>query len=96
MGATSSCQILEKFSCALQWIMETKYQVAGMSHILDDFLFVGPPKSDKCQQDLDKFLTLCSILGVPIKAKKNCSTYCCHHHIRYRGIYGIPTTTRKN
>jgi site-specific DNA-cytosine methylase len=20
----------------------------------DDFLFVGPPKSDKCQQDLDK------------------------------------------
>ena len=50
--------------------METKYQVAGMSHILDDFLFVGPPKSDKFQQDLDKFLTLCSKLGVPIKAKK--------------------------
>ena len=79
--------------------METKYQVAGMSHILDDFLFVGPPKSDKCQQDLDKFLTLCSILGVPIKAEKNCSTYCCYHHIRYRGRflqYGMPTTTRKN
>ena len=75
--------------------METKYQVADMPHILDDFLFVGPPKSDKCQQDLDKFLTLCSILGVPIKAKKKCSTYCYYHHIRYRGIYGMPTTSRK-
>jgi hypothetical protein len=64
MGATSSCKIFENFSCALQWIMETKYQVTGMSHILDDFLFVGPPKSDKFQQDLDKFLTLCSKLGV--------------------------------
>jgi hypothetical protein len=32
--------------------------------------FVVPPKSDKCQQDLDKFLTLCSKLGVPIKAEK--------------------------
>ena len=70
MGATNSCKILENFSCALQWIMETKYQVACMSHILDDFLFVGPPKSDKFQQDLDKFLTLCSKLGVPIKVEK--------------------------
>ena len=41
-----------------------------MSHILDDFLFVGPPKSDQCQEDLDEFLTLCSKLGVPIKAEK--------------------------
>jgi hypothetical protein len=56
-----------KFSSALQFIMETKYQVAGMSHI---FLLVGPPKSDKCQQDLDNFLTLCSKLGVPIKDEK--------------------------
>jgi hypothetical protein len=44
--------------------METKYQVTGMSHILDDFLFVAPPQTDTCQQDLDNFLTLCSKLGV--------------------------------
>jgi hypothetical protein len=31
-----------KCSCALQWIMETKYQVAGMSHILDDFCLWVP------------------------------------------------------
>jgi hypothetical protein len=41
MGASSSCQIFEKFSCAIQWIMQTKYHAAGMSHIIDDFLFVG-------------------------------------------------------
>lgn len=43
MGASSSCQIFKSFSCGLQWIMENKYQASGMSHILDDFLFVGPP-----------------------------------------------------
>ena len=42
MGASSSCQIFERFSSALQWIMEHKYDVAGMSHIINDFLFVGP------------------------------------------------------
>lgn len=70
MGASSSCQIFEKFSCALQWIMETKYQAAGMSHIIDDFLFVGPAGSNKCFEDLSKFLKLCQSLGVPIKEEK--------------------------
>lgn len=28
-------------SCALQWIMGTKYQAAGMSHIIDDSYFMG-------------------------------------------------------
>lgn len=70
MGASSSCQIFERFSCALQWIMENKYDVAGMSHIIDDFLFVGPPNSEKCQIDLNNFLSLCRKLGIPIKDDK--------------------------
>lgn len=70
MGASSSCQIFERFSSALQWIMEHKYGVAGMSHIIDDFLFVGPPNSSKCGQDLNRFLSLCEKLGVPIKDEK--------------------------
>ncbi|XP_021342872.1 uncharacterized protein LOC110443160 isoform X1 [Mizuhopecten yessoensis] len=70
MGASSSCQIFELFSSALQWIMMTKYKAAGMSHILDDFLFVGPPDNPKCKQDLQSFLSLCGRLGVPIKADK--------------------------
>lgn len=70
MGASSSCQIFERFSCALQWIMETKYHAAGMSHIIDDFLFVGPSNSNKCKQDLHNFLQLCKRVGVPIKKEK--------------------------
>ena len=70
MGASSSCQIFEKFSCAIQWIMQTKYHAAGMSHIIDDFLFVGPPNSDKSLHDLNSFLQLCNRIGIPIKAEK--------------------------
>lgn len=36
MGASSYCQIFERFSCVLQWMMDHKY------HIIDDFLFVDP------------------------------------------------------
>ena len=42
MGASSSCQIFEQLSVALQWIMQCKYKAGGMSHILDDFFFIGP------------------------------------------------------
>ena len=70
MGASSSCQIFESFSCALQWVMETKYHAAGMSHFIDDFIFVGPPNSNKCLQDLHQFLSLCERVGVPIKKEK--------------------------
>jgi hypothetical protein len=54
----------------LHWIMENKYCAAGMSHIIDDFLFVGPPNSDKCLVDLQCFSSLCSRLGVPLKPEK--------------------------
>ena len=50
--------------------MENKYDVARMSHIIDDFLFVGPPNSEKCQIDLNNFLSLCLKLGIPIKDEK--------------------------
>jgi hypothetical protein len=50
--------------------MEFKYKAAGMSHIIDDFLFVVPPKSNKCLQDLNAFLTLCPKIGISIKDEK--------------------------
>lgn len=65
MGASSSCQIFEQFSYAIQWIMQTKYHAAGMSHIIDDFLC-----SDKSLHDLHYFLQLCNRIGIPIKAEK--------------------------
>ncbi|XP_062590215.1 uncharacterized protein LOC134251812 [Saccostrea cucullata] len=70
MGASSSCQIFESLSCALQWIMEIVFKAAGVSHILDDFFFVGPPNSSKCRDDLVSFLFLCRQTGIPIKMQK--------------------------
>jgi hypothetical protein len=70
MGASSSCQIFENLSTALQWIMMNKYHVSGMSHFIDDFFFIGPPNSGKCLQDVKSFEKLCAAIGLPIKHTK--------------------------
>ena len=70
MGAASSCKIFESFSVALQWIMRKKLSVKNVSHILDDFLFVGHSDSRECHVSLSKFISLCNDLGVPIKHSK--------------------------
>ena len=70
MGCSSSCRIFEAFSTALQWIATVKLHVSPMSHILDDFMFFGPPNSSQCATDLDKFMSLCKQLNVPIKQSK--------------------------
>ena len=70
MGCSSSCQIFEKFSSSLQWILNELYQIKGVSHLLDDFFFVGKVNSKDCQYALDSFLHICSDVGVPIKEEK--------------------------
>lgn len=68
--ANSSCQIFERVSVALQWVMQSKYKAGAMSHILDDFFFIGPAYSQSCKNDLTDFLYLCKTIGVPIKMSK--------------------------
>ncbi|XP_061170929.1 uncharacterized protein LOC133180416 [Saccostrea echinata] len=58
-----------KFS-ALQWIMLTKFGAGGMSHMIDDFFFIGAKGSKDCDRDLKQFISLCSEIGVPIKHDK--------------------------
>jgi len=69
MGLNISCQIFTRFSNALQWIMETKYG-ANVSHIIDDFCFVGPSDSNLCKSSLENFLTVCRHIQIPIKYEK--------------------------
>ncbi|MCP3929065.1 MAG: hypothetical protein GY705_08195, partial [Bacteroidetes bacterium] len=45
MGAAISCAQFEKFSVAIQWILQNVFSVKNMSHILDDFLFFGKENS---------------------------------------------------
>ena len=70
MGCAVSCAMFETLSRALQWILCTKMSVDHMSHILDDFIFFGPPQSTHAQSALDAFTALCQDIGLPIKHSK--------------------------
>ena len=70
MGCSTSCNIFESFSTAIQWILKEKLGVKFVSHILDDFMFVGPSNSEICQKSLNTFLALSEHIGIPIKASK--------------------------
>ncbi|XP_069131881.1 uncharacterized protein [Argopecten irradians] len=70
MGCSISCRLFEAFSTAVHWIAENKFQVSGIVHILDDFLFVAPPFSSKSQRDLDQFLQFCQLSKIPIEQSK--------------------------
>ena len=43
-----------------------------VSHILDDFIFIGLPNSLRCLQDLNLFMALENELSIPIKHAKTC------------------------
>ena len=70
MGCSSSCNIFEKFSSAIQWILTTKLGVQSMSHILDDFMFIGHKDTSECLKSLNTFLALAEKLGIPVKESK--------------------------
>ena len=42
----------------------------SMCHILDDFIFFGPPRSGQCRFNIDAFFTLCRSLSLPVKHAK--------------------------
>ncbi|XP_060606581.1 uncharacterized protein LOC132758891 isoform X1 [Ruditapes philippinarum] len=70
MGASSSVAIFESFSKSIQWILQHKFAVSKVSHIIDDFIFVGSPNTHECQESLDKFMHLASLVGIPVKHDK--------------------------
>lgn len=70
MGLSYSCNLFEKFSSALQWILERKFDVQFCVHILDDFLFLGPRRSAACYNSLLSFYTLANEVNFPIKEEK--------------------------
>ena len=69
MGCSLSCNIFETFSTASEWIAMNKLNASAVIYILDDFLFIAPSK-EKCQGDLDNFLTSCQRIGIPIASEK--------------------------
>ena len=65
MGCSSSCQIFEDLSTAMEWVAKNKLQIPNIIHILDDFLIIDK-SLDTCGTKLNRFLQLCHELGVPM------------------------------
>ena len=70
VGCSISCKLFEEFSTAIQWILTTKFHVAGVVHVLDDFLFVGRAGTDQCSLGLEAFERLCADVNIPINQSK--------------------------
>ena len=69
-GLSTSCKIFESFSTSVQWVLQNKFNFKNITHILDDFMFIGPSASNICQQYLTQFFDLASDIGIPIKHEK--------------------------
>lgn len=70
MGLSYSCQLFEKFSSSIHWILNHKFNIEGCVHILDDFLFLGKSNTNQCKRGLLTFCEITKALGVPLKEDK--------------------------
>ena len=71
MAARLTCNLLEAFSTALEWLSIHRLGASSVLHILDDFfLFIAKTK-DRCEADLGNFISSCHHLGVPLAPEKN-------------------------
>ena len=70
MGSSVSCSEFEELTTAIQWILQNKFGVKNMSHILDDFMFLGSPGTRECHYALQSFLAIAPSLGIPVKHSK--------------------------
>ena len=55
IGCSVSCQIFKSFSYAVQWMLQHKFGVVGVTHVLDDFISIGPARDTDCMNSLLSF-----------------------------------------
>lgn len=70
MGCAVSCAYFEAFSSFLQWALTNTGDVVGVTHYLDDFLFIGAAGTQECSRGLQDFQDLARHLGVPLAPGK--------------------------
>ena len=66
MVSSTSYKTFERFSRALQWILQYHFEVSGVTHLLDDFIFIGPAGKSTCRNSLCSFKQLSQQLGIPL------------------------------
>ncbi len=76
MGLRSSPWIFNQVSSAIEWIGKN-HDIEDLLHLLDDFFTAGPPNESVCEDNLDLMLTLCTLMGVPIKESKTVHATTC-------------------
>ena len=54
----------------MQWVME-KRGICWVDHYIDDFITLGPPKSNQCQSNVETMHEVCEQLGLPMEPKKD-------------------------
>ena len=69
MGCSSSCPLFETFSTFLEFQVKKVSGSSGVTHYLDDFLFIGRSR-EECAYLLQTFRGMCSAVGVPIAEEK--------------------------
>ena len=68
-GLRSAPKIFTAIADALQWIMQNN-GVSWVDHYLDDFITLGAPGALECRRNLDRILSVCADLGVPLALDK--------------------------
>ena len=69
MGCASFCRTFEIFSTAMEWVAKKHLSMPHLIHIFDDYLMTAPT-FHQCRINLDRFLSLCTYLGVPMAPEK--------------------------
>jgi hypothetical protein len=69
-GIRSAAKLFSAVADVLQWVFQ-KHRVKWVAHYLDDYITMGPPHKDECQQNLEVMLSSCRRLGVPVAPEKS-------------------------
>ena len=77
MGCSVSCNIFEKFSTFIHWLVEKKSGLSTLDHYLDDFIFAGEESSNKCKHLMECFMKVSDELGIPIAHEKSVGPVTC-------------------
>ena len=70
MGCSVSCNLFEKVSSFVQWVVETRCGLHSIDHYLDDFILVGKIISNDSSTLMNTFMDVCDELGIPIAENK--------------------------
>ena len=69
MCSRADRKIFNAVADAAEWIVRAE-GAQEILHYLDDFLLIGPPRSDSCATSLTKLLSVFDRLGIPIAEDK--------------------------